>query len=602
MARTFSRLSAVLALWLTAFSPGFGLRADDSVESFEAAGVPEGWRASAGGTLAVTPERFKSGKQSLRWTWDRSGSTLTGAVPDGLLGMPKDKCLAFWLHNERPVEGVLRLELLRRGKVVGSCWYVLNFKGWRPLGAPYGQVCRVADGLGFNEIRLTAPAAAAQGRLHLDCLNPLCADQLRADNQQPWVGNPEMLATATPEEFIYSTHDISYNRPWLPKLKPAAEITAAEQADMDKILERCVDGDKAGGLPRLCKLADNQGLADAKVLDDLKTLLDLRRSPEGVLTGKPVIPAQGWGTWSFNNPPDGVVLSSPPDLGRCSTPILGRLAGAYMFERRQGSPARADMLLRAFLDVCEHLLDQGFAEGNNNISSSGFDVNAVMSMREELGKAGLLRELLLAGVATSMALRGDVLLLQDWEKAGYFPRNTDVAMEWRRLLAMTALLPDPAERLQRLHAYQRAVSLLCDPRLGESLRLGRHHAPPSPVQYQLLRRGVLHGSLQPERHLFQAVPRGDGDLEAVVHGSGLPGGASGVVPPNIPGYAGAALRAWHESHVRADRRLRHRGEPGGRGPGRRGALPGVRGRQGRRTLWPESSGRWAQALRFRGGM
>jgi hypothetical protein len=48
--------------------------------------------------------------------------------------------------------------------------------------------------------------------------------------------------------------------------------------------------------------------ADETVLDDLKRQLDIRRSPEGIITGRPVIPTTGFAAWKFNNPPDGVVI------------------------------------------------------------------------------------------------------------------------------------------------------------------------------------------------------------------------------------------------------------------------------------------------------
>ena len=538
-------LSAAVSLAGEACFAADSKTASVMVENFESDKLPAGYLASKGSELDVTAERFKSGAKSLRWTWSRPEARLAIPAPGGLAKMGEKDCLAFWLYNEYPKDKLLRLELLRDGNVIGKCWYVLNFKGWRPLAAPYAQVyahpesfTKNPSAAAIDSFRLISPAGEKYGRLYLDYVNFKCSDKPHADNQQPWVDNPEMLAAATPEKFIYSTHDLSKNRPWLPKLKPAGEITEVELADMAKILERCVDGDKAGGLPRLYRLADGQGLADAKILDDSNELLKIKRSSDGIITGRPVIPSAGWGTWSFNNPTDGVVLSGPPDLGRVSTPLLERLAGAYMFERRKGSSEKADMLLRVFLDVCEHLLDQGFAEGNNNISSNGFNVNVIMSMREELAKTGLLRDMLLAGVATSMALRGDVLLHEDWAKAGYFPRNTDVAIEWRRLLAMTALIPDPAERLQRLHAFQRSVSLLCDPSLGEPYAWDgtMHHHPQFNINYCA---GVYFTEAYNLRGTcFSLYPEAMATLKRSLMALAFLGGASGVVPPNIPGYAG----------------------------------------------------------------
>ena len=524
--------------------------ANIAVENFESDAVPKGYTATKGSKLVVTPERFKSGDKSLRWSWKEPESSLTITAPSGLTPMSDKECLAFWLYNEKPSENILWLELLRNGNVVGNCWYAMDFKGWRPLAAPYAQVYTCTEHFMTNPdypaldaVRLKAPSSrlyevpgAEPGRLYLDYVNFKCPDKPHADNQQPWIDKPEMLNTATPEKFIYSTHDLSRNRPWLPPLKPESAITAEERESMATIVRRCVEGDKERGLAPLVPIVT--GVSDAKVLDDCHDLLKIKRSPDGIITGRPVIPSVGWATWTFNNPPDGIVLSSSPNCGRLTTAIMGRLVGAYWFEVRKGSGEKAQEYLTAFIDLCEHLLDQGFAEGNNNISSSGFNVWDIVFMREELEKAGLLKEMLLAGAATSIALRGDVLMHEDWAKVGYFPRNTDVALEYGRLLALTALLPDPAERLQRLYAYQRAVSLLCDPKLGEPYAWDgtMHHHPQFNVNYAA---GVyMIDACNLAGTCFKPYPEAMALLKRSFMMMAFLGGASGIVPPNIPGYGG----------------------------------------------------------------
>ncbi|MBM4084720.1 MAG: hypothetical protein FJ272_08020, partial [Planctomycetes bacterium] len=124
-----------------------------ALEDFEAAAPPTGWRADARSKLETTAERFKSGRQSLRWTWSEPKSSLTCVWPEGFGKVTDKESLALWAYNENPMPPygraspaggprILRLELLHGGNVVGQSWYCLNFRGWRPLGAPYAQVLK----------------------------------------------------------------------------------------------------------------------------------------------------------------------------------------------------------------------------------------------------------------------------------------------------------------------------------------------------------------------------------------------------------------------------------------------------------------------------
>ena len=60
-----------------------------------------------------------------------------------------------------------------------------------------------------------------------------------------------MLHTDNPWRYIYSHHDISLNRPWLPKLTAEERIAADVKKDMETIAARCVAGDKENDDPPL---------------------------------------------------------------------------------------------------------------------------------------------------------------------------------------------------------------------------------------------------------------------------------------------------------------------------------------------------------------
>lgn len=146
----------------------------NALEDFEAAAPPRGWQADAGSKLETTAERFKSGRQSLRWTWNEAKSSLTCVWPEGFSQLTDRESLALWVYNENPMPRILRLELLQGrsasadaplagGTAVGQSWYCLNFRGWRPLGAPYAQVLKDPKGA-VDGFRLLAQQSVAQGR------------------------------------------------------------------------------------------------------------------------------------------------------------------------------------------------------------------------------------------------------------------------------------------------------------------------------------------------------------------------------------------------------------------------------------------------------
>jgi hypothetical protein len=109
-----------MRMLLCAFLASAGaLVAGPTAQNFESDSPPAGWAASAGGELAVTTARFKSGERSLLWSWREPGSVLTAALPAGAAPGVAGRSLAFWLYNEEPMEQILRLELLRGETAVG---------------------------------------------------------------------------------------------------------------------------------------------------------------------------------------------------------------------------------------------------------------------------------------------------------------------------------------------------------------------------------------------------------------------------------------------------------------------------------------------------
>lgn len=476
-----------------------------AAESFEGAATPPGWTTEGAASLAVSPDHAKAGTRSLAWQWRAPGAALRYRS-DGLGKLTRQHSFGFWLRCEQPLHSVLRLELTSGNQVVGRCWYVLNYRGWRPLGAPYAQLLsdlkQPVDGM-----RLLAPEGMPAGVLWLDWIEPRCADRLFADDQQPWVGRPELLAA--PPAFRDS-RDVSVGRSWLPAL---SQPTARELADLDKLAQRL------GPYP--CPIA-----ADANALDEAAALLT---RPLTGRTGR-------WSDWGFNEPTGGVSLV---DCGK----LLTRLAGAWLDLRRRGKPD--DRYAQAALKVCDHLLEQGVAEGNLN-TSFGLDTRGILALREPLAASGRLRELLLALSQHGDDYEAGVLLGEDPCRPPQIGLGGNCDMLWANLAYSKALrplllLPDPAERLQRVRCWRRALELMADPRRGEPFALDgttHHHA----MYHMAYGGGAIDRTLR-----FAVVPTADTVFRfspeflttlkrAVLTCATLCN--RDIAAPNVPGYTG----------------------------------------------------------------
>lgn len=506
------------------------LKAAGDIENFENAAVPTNWQTAQGGELAVSGERFKSGQKSLRWTWNKSDATLLCTLPKPLTGISAKDHLGFWVYNERPANKILRLEILSRGQVVGRCWYGMDFRGWRPLGSPYSQVLvnlkQPVDGF-----RLIAPKGNEPRRLFIDYVNPRCKDRLFADDQQPWVDRPDILHASDPEKFIYSNQNVAQNRPWLPKLQ---KPTQKELDDLEIIAKRAP-------LPRV------KVLQYPNILADLDNQLHLQRVGDCV-TGRPVVGRKdGSWIWGFNEPADGLVMTTDSQDVSCSA-LHVQLASAYLFAKAKNQSAEAEKLLQAYFDLCDHLLDQGWVEGNSNVSD-GLSVAAVCSMREELSRTGRLRDMLISAAVHGTQLVGvltdEILNAAGGPGNGIFNMNCDMMFYsngYVDSLAMFAAIPNAEERLQRARMWRRAMNAKCQPRFGEFLCLdgtAHHHSFFHPAYGLGGLRGMIHSNLNATHGTsFMLSQESIAALRHAVKTYAYLA-SDKTVPGNVPGYTGS---------------------------------------------------------------
>ena len=414
--------------------------------------IPDEWQADKHGKLSVTTERYKSIGHSLRWKWEKAGAALTFRSPEAFKGLRAAgrrgaSCFGMWVYNEKPVPAKMRGELLRGEEVVARFWFWMDYKGWRPLGARYADT-GWKQGQPVDALRIYATDGQDSGRLYLDHvkLNFLGRGPGRS-HQTPWVGQEGGLDA--PASVLLTERDITQNRPWLPAGKAPEEITEQERADMAKLAERVLP--TARQLPANARLPGTNGDSEAaESLEDSDPVKALRarleawgiRRRNGILTGRPI------DNGSFLKPADAVSLGAYVDLCK---------AARSAFHRAK-KPEDASRLAGVYVDLVQHLLDQGWVEGSPMGGAGGaYTVRywppAFYDMRAVLAEAGLRRDLALCMFAHFAG--GSAALAQ----------NPGASMDTlqgfsRSLLPCALMFPDEAERLQRLRVVQRFFSLV----------------------------------------------------------------------------------------------------------------------------------------------
>ena len=400
-------------------------------EDFEVHEVPASWKGIGDSDVSITAERFKTGVRSLRWTWSRKDQSLVFHNPSAFAMRDARSVLGLWVHSETPLQAPMRVDVLNDSKVVASCWFWMNFKGWRPLVASYKEIgCDPQQTI--ESLRFHVPDGIPSGRLCFDAVeldNKKSISILRNTYQMPWSPNPQD-GLRHPESVVLSDTDIRCNRPWLP---PRETVTPKEREEMAVLAERF--------LPSLVRPA--KGLAPS-VLVGLRQWMAKYRIEyrDDRVSGRPV------GTGPCGIPNGALDMPDWDWLRLCSN-----VQEAYF---RANKPEEVSELRRMFVALSAHLIDQGFAEGVQIFLAPNYPPGGVDSffyMRDVLAEAGLARDMALA-LAYYFGEAGQCLAREpksSMDSLGYWNVS---------LIPCYLMLPDEAERLQRLRTVQRFFDLV----------------------------------------------------------------------------------------------------------------------------------------------
>jgi len=108
--------------------------------SFESQ-VPTEWNNVTNGSLGISPDHFKEGRNSLMWNWN-AGSVITVDNPDSLSVNSKSSGAVIWawVYNGIPRPDSLRFNFSNAaGQVMTGFNFRLNFRGWRYLFICFGE-------------------------------------------------------------------------------------------------------------------------------------------------------------------------------------------------------------------------------------------------------------------------------------------------------------------------------------------------------------------------------------------------------------------------------------------------------------------------------
>ncbi|MBO5762499.1 MAG: hypothetical protein J6R85_01385 [Lentisphaeria bacterium] len=386
------------------------------------------WKAE-NSTASLSRLRWKTGKQSLLWQWQKSGAELQLSFPETVLADQNRKKPAFaaWIYLEKPLAGRLQVELRCKGKIVAKrFWYNLNFQGWCPIQADY-RTLKISAREKIDSITLTM--FPKQGKIYLDFVQPLAYGQhIAADEIQPWA-NDESILKLSARATLYSPSEIAYNRPWLPRLIRENEIPEADRKDLETVTARFRAG--AALPPR------HQNLTIAQCREKVRAFGIAEKN--GIITGRPL---------GFNLPG---AVHVKTEFGQ----LIRSLAG--LTRSKDAAVSREAFALG---ELCiRYFLDQGYQWG------CGPAVNAIQDLFYEYPEFAhammcflnnMKDPVLLETAARSMVWYGNGYLAVR-EK---FEVSTDDIYLYSRFLGRAiAMVPSAAKRYQYYKMMQRFLNI-----------------------------------------------------------------------------------------------------------------------------------------------
>lgn len=329
----------------------------------------------------------KSSPQALCWRWSGPGELVfevpIGFVPSG--GSSEDKNIAtfsFWVNCAAPVAGTLRFSFGRMGAV--DCWFDfrLGFQGWRTAWVAFERDMQGAPHVDMDFFKVALVDGPATGEILFDHIIPCTLGDPRfhdQDDQVPFINEATFRKNIGLIPVTYHWSQVARPPAW------GRAETDACATDIEEISQR-LDG----------LYLDPDLVVDRARLDGI-----FQQAAEwgfgASASPRPTI----WNSLLYSSIPNHSALKTAPGYGAipamegvCFTDYVWLLFDVAEAYRATG--CADSRLLSLFLELDEHLADQGWAAGHATGTLALFGyyarpyARACWLMRVELRTAGLL--------------------------------------------------------------------------------------------------------------------------------------------------------------------------------------------------------------------
>jgi len=450
-------------------------------EGFESQTAPDAWQAGEGSRMSPTDTCFKCGKQSLRWQWERERATLTYRQPGAFAGAGKHDRLCFylWVYSTAPGREKLRFEIGTARDTHSTFDFGLDYKGWRVLYFSYRRNLSRPPRDDADTMRIIAPEGMAAGTLYFDMFCPTFTAELgflAGDKQMPWVNSQ-----GTNHWVNYYYH---FRHPWpIPPLADA-DVTPKMLADMRSLTAHYL---------RPVATGPGKGLPDTQYAQCVRQYegMGIRRHGD-IITGRPVV--------ARNILRDADAITFRDYLG-----IMGRIGAAYQQAERADRRGR---LKQMFFDLCDHLHEQGFAEGSvgeGGMHHFGYTTRGwpgvIQGMAAELAETGRLDPMIRA-----MNWYNVLHEIKAPDPVG----NADTYLtKMRSMLVGILMLPDGGEKATWLRCFSRWLS--------KSVRRGVSDPDGAFYHHNMVHPGYTFGGVVMLAEVIHAFSRTSFRIEAAGH-------------------------------------------------------------------------------------
>lgn len=341
--------------------------------------LPSFVKVNGRGSLALSPEKYKDGRTSLKFSWSGPAQLMFSNYQDIEASMKVDGAgIILWIYNPSPMDEPLLFKFHDwEGGVICHFNFNMAFSGWRAIWMRYDDMlspdgrhlCELAPEerkTSVSRMSISVPLSVKEGSIYLDRLSfrtVAFIDQIAPDQQIP------------DNNFSKKSRQWQWGKLWDWEQYPEPELKELDerQLNMLRLVEKRLDEWAASGNP-------GDKYTQGTLLprnEEALAKYEIKRLPDGSISGKPLLYDD-----EFNNADGEMRISMVQN-------IVYWYALDYLYT---GNTANVSKVV----DVLDHALDQGFAYGSGWGTNKhyGYQVRnlykGVWILRKELAKAGRL--------------------------------------------------------------------------------------------------------------------------------------------------------------------------------------------------------------------